>query len=84
MDPLFSSPVPATYPISRESTTTIRVWTGGGRSKRGTNTALRQENRHQEGQLYIYSIYIRGCVKTSRSVQWSLPSEHMSMSMCIS
>lgn len=41
MEPLFPLLSLAPYPTSRASTTTIRVWAGGGRSNRGPNTALR-------------------------------------------
>lgn len=50
MEALFPRPSPAPYPTSRESTNTIRVWAGGGRSNRGPNTALRTCEKETETQ----------------------------------
>lgn len=41
MEALLPPPSPGPYPTSKESTNTIRVWAGGGRSSRGPSTALR-------------------------------------------
>lgn len=46
-EPLLPPPAPhVPCPTSRESTTSIRVWAGGGRSNRGPSTALRETHTH--------------------------------------
>lgn len=59
MELLFLTPSLGPYSTSRESITIIRVWAGGGRSDRGSNTALR--TCEEEADTQCKTLHLRQC-----------------------
>ncbi|TNN45281.1 hypothetical protein EYF80_044511 [Liparis tanakae] len=71
MEPALPPPSSAPSPTSRESTSSIRVRGGGGRSNRGPNTALRTRERTEIKRHPTRKRMLRWTKSRSSATEWS-------------